>query len=164
MKSLISALCLPLLFCVTASTANAEEKRETIEQWRIYSDSEIKNPTMSAILYSSEGEDAALTIRCQQNRPAELYLVFSDRLPAAVDSALSIKIDGVKVNGGNWRRSSHGNGAFALKPSVLVKQLAQKQSLILTYQTEQGKYKVAGFYLAGFNQFSQKLTAICRIN
>lgn len=163
MKSIISSVFISVLFSCFAFTANAAQKKDVIEQWRIYSDAEIKNPYLAAVLYSSEGEDAALGVRCEKQRP-ELYFMFGDQLPAQINSAFLMKADGAELESGKWQRASNGNGAFALKPSALLNQLAEKQGLILTYKTAQGKYKVAGFHLAGLSQLKQMMENVCQIN
>lgn len=162
MKSIISAFLLTVLSVGCSLTVAAAEEKENVEQWRIYSETNAKNLGLKALLYSFDGEDGVLGIRCQ-NRQPELYFMLSDRLSARIDSALSMKVDGTILNGIKWSRASGGNGAFAITPLSVINQLENKQSLILTYQTEQGKYKVTAFYLVGIDRVKQKLTSACNI-
>lgn len=144
---------------------NAEEQneyKENIEQWRIYSKTDSHTSTLKALLYSFDGEDAVLGVRCENSQP-ELYFMLGDRLSTKMDSALVLKADGVLINMGKWQRSSQGNGAFSMAPLAILSQFQDKTGLILTYKTEQGKYQVSAFYLNGIKQITEKLATICKV-
>jgi hypothetical protein len=162
MKPIKSLFVISLFCCGAALSVQAAQQKDDAEQWRIYSETEVAKPNVRAILYSFDGEDGALGLRCE-NKQLEAYFIFSDRLPAQPGSALIMKADGVGIDSGRWQRSSSGNGAFAIEPGGWVKQLSDKKGLILTYRTEQGQHKVAAFYLNGIDRVVEKMRAVCGI-
>lgn len=163
MKSIKNGILL-LVLLVSSFVNIAADVREGIGEWRIYSgvDGKTEKESLSAVLFSFAGEDAALGIRCQESQ-IDLYMMFSDEISLDLANAFIIKVDGVAKTAGEWSRAADQRGAFSVTPRQVMQMLKPHKVMVVTYKTRHQLHKVTAFNISGIEQLSDKIATICQL-